>query len=223
MNEIKMPKKYNSGLLNPDSAVEDFLDTLLQESTEKPEKLKPVRSKSNLLLLPELEVEPAEPEIVADIEVDQDVKSYEYSFPIQCLMFSVAGNQLSIPLINMGSVLAWGDRLTLLPDAPDWFLGILQHREMNVKVVDTAKIIHINENNQQNSEHQHILVFGDDNWAITCDKLGEVIKLNEDDVKWSKQESKNLALGTIKESLATLLDPNKILNKLNEYDDKTVN
>ncbi len=240
MSEINMPKKFNSGLLNPDFAVEDFLDTLLQESTEKPEIVKPVRQVSNLQLLPELEKVSFEPVIEVDPEVlqpeevivetvdqtlekietsEQVVKKFNYTFPVQCLMFSVAGNQLSIPLINMGSVVTRGKRLTLLPDAPDWFLGILQHREKNVKVVDTAKILKVN-STQLHSEYQHILVLGDEGWAITCDQLGEVIKLNEDDVKWTKQGSKNLFLGTIKQSLAILLDPDKILNELNMNDEE---
>ncbi len=241
MSEIKMPKKFNSGLLNPDFAVEDFLDTLLQESTEKLENVRPVQQISNLQLLPDLVIEPfetvieVEPDVLALEEVkfetveqtlekveisEQALTKFNYTFPVQCLMFSVAGNQLSIPLINMGSVVTRGKRLTLLPGNPDWFLGILQHREMNVKVVDTAKILQAN-SKQQHSEYQHILVFGDDNWAITCDKLGEVIKLNEDDVKWTKQGSKNLFLGTIKQSLAILLDPDKILNKLNMNDEES--
>jgi len=243
MSEIKMPKKINSGLLNPDFAVEDFLDTLLQESTAKPEIVTPVQQISNLQLLPDLEIKPFEPVIEVDpgvlqleqvtfetvqqtlgkVEIsERALNKFNYTFPVQCLMFRVAGNQLSIPLINMDSVVTRGKKLTLLPGSPDWFLGILQHREMNVKVVDTAKILQVN-SKQQHAEYQHILVFGDDNWAITCDKLGEIIKLNEDDVKWTKQGSKNLFLGTIKQSLSILLDPAKILNKLNMQDGKAGN
>jgi len=237
MREIKMQKKFNSGLLNSDFAVEDFLDTLLQESTGKPESVKPVQQISNLQLFPDLETGPFEPVIEVDpdalqleevkletveqalekVEIsEQALTQFNHTFPVQCLMFSVAGNQLSIPLINLGGVVTRGKRLTLLPGNPDWFLGILQHREINVKVVDTAKILQVN--SKQHSEYQHILIFGDDNWAITCDELGKVIKLNEDDVKWTKPGSKNLFLGTIKDSLSILLDPVKILTRLNRHD-----
>lgn len=243
MRELQMQKKDNNSLLKPGSAVEDFLDTLLQESTEKFEIEQPVRLKSKIILMPDLEVKPSEPEIEVEQEITQDQEvaietdeqlqqksepsiqpaNYsDYNFPLQCLMFSVAGNQLSIPLINMGSVLAWDGRLTMLPGSPDWFLGILQHRDLNVRVADTAKIIQIDKNTEQLPGAQHILVFGDDNWAITCDNLGDVIKLNEDEVKWTKQGSRSLSLGTIKDSLAILLDPAKILNRLNGHDEKRV-
>ncbi len=236
-----MQEKDHSNLLKPGSAVEDFLDTLLQESTEqpKPQKVVQLKSKSNLVLLPELQQEIVTTQVAIDkdatkveqpaIDIEQtllqkkeksdlQLNSYDYTFPLQCLMFSVCGNQLSIPLIKMGSVLTWGGRLTMLPGSPDWFLGILKHRELNVKVADTAKIIQINSCKEQQPDTQHILVFGDDNWAITCDTLGNVVNLKEQDVKWSKQNSNTFSLGTIKHSLATLLDPKKILKQLNKYE-----
>ncbi len=251
MSVVKMPEKDNSNLLKPGSAVEDFLDALLQESTEptKPEKKLKLKTKSKLVLLPEFELnnneeiaenkidqnhinreEPdtvlsAEEDSVADkdIRVKQEneqtelsVIEYKYSFPLQCLMFSVAGSQLSIPLIDLGSVIPWGERLTRIPGSPDWFLGILQHREMNIKVADTAQIIQVRSKADSLSEFENILVFGDNDWAITCDKLGNVVYLNEEDVKWSKLSAKALSLGTIKQSLAILLDPKKILNQLNK-------
>ena len=141
--------------------------------------------------------------------------SQRYDFPMQCLMFRVSGNQLSIPLIDMGSVLPWGGSLTKLPYSPEWFLGLLIHRDQNVRVIDTAKFMHIPQTETKN-EGRHILVFGRENWALTCDQLGDVVKLNENDVKWTKKGVQGLILGTIKSSLAILIDPNKFLLQLNQ-------
>lgn len=234
-----MPKKDNSNLLKPDSAVADFLDTLLQESTEQKPLEKPLKSKPRILLMPDLVEKPPEAEVETSVNPQNQViledaeqiqqqakipeienKEFDYQFPLQCLMFKVAGNHLSIPLINMGSVLTWSEKLTMLPGAPDWFLGILKHRELNVKVADTAKIINATKVDSYCSGSRHILVFGDDNWAITCDEIGDVVNLNKDDVKWSGQDSKGFSLGTIKQSLAVLLSPVKILNRLNEHNAK---
>jgi len=241
MNEVKMLKKDNKNLLSAGAAVEDFLDTLLRQSTEefeKPEPPEPRPLKSKILLMPDLELVPEEPEAVT-VETDiveqketteekqglqdsvEDIAPDEspvYTFPLQCLMFTVGQNQLSIPLIDLGSVLPSGGRLTQLPDSPDWFLGLLQHRERNIKVVDTAKILNIRVP-QQEGENRHILVLGDEGWAISCDKLGEVLKLDKEDIQWSKQDSMGLSLGTIRQSLAILLDPYKILRQLNQHQD----
>jgi len=232
-----MQKKDNINLLEAEAAVEDFLDTLLQESTEYAVVSKPLKTKPRLLLIPELDLAPPVTEVEEKLMVDEaplppaletglqvqqsvtKVDANDYQFPLQCLMFTVAENVLSIPLINMGSVIPWGDRLTVLPDSPDWFLGLLKHRDENVKVADTAKVVQIKENNKKASGQRHILVFAGNSWAITCDKLGDVINLNEDDVQWSKPDSTGLALGTIKDSLAILLNPAKILNQLNRNEE----
>ncbi len=137
-----------------------------------------------------------------------------YRYPLQCLMFAVGTHQLSMPLIDLGSVLPLPRRLTQLPATPDWFLGILQHHDDRVKVVDTARILHIPEDEKDRSE-PHLLVFGDKGWAISCDRLGIVTQLEQDDVQWSSPQAKGFALGTIRESLAILLDPEKLLAYLN--------
>ena len=168
----------------------------------------------------EAPVEPLRSEVVSEVEVPVDSTEAPpsgaqiYQFPLQCLMFSVGNNQLSIPLIDLGAVLPWKDKLTQLPHAPDWFLGILQHRDSNVKVVDTAKILQISVQ-PIDSENRHLLVFGDENWAISCDKLGQVLHLEQEDVQWSAGQTDSLTLGTIRDSLAIMLDPKKILQRLN--------
>lgn len=157
-------------------------------------------------------------QVASSVEVDainHDEISQRYDFPMQCLMFRVSGNQLSIPLIDMGSVLPWGASLTMLPHSPEWFLGLLIHRDNNVRVVDTAKFMHIPQTETKN-EGRHILVFGRESWALTCDQLGDVVKLNENDVKWTKKGVQGLILGTIKSSLSILIDPDKFLLQLNQ-------
>lgn len=257
MQEIKMQKKDNSNLLKPDRAVEDFLDALLQESTEKTDSLKPVRlERRRLMLMPELEISPQQPKAVdasealapekvaclveykkttVEAEVapepmietihlpeNSPVIALSYQFPLQCLMFTVASNQLSIPLIDMGSVVRWGERLTQLPGSPDWFLGLMNYRDQNIRVADSAKILSIRPLAETPVGGRHLLVFGDASWAITCDSLGQVVYLSEEDVQWSRQGGRGLSLGTIKKSLAMLLDPKKILDQLNRQDDKQI-
>lgn len=248
--------KNNNSLLKADTAVENYLDTLLQEATGENRVFIPVRLNTNTAMFPAIDLlqesdiiqpeleeslflngaEPDATEIEENIfingaepgvtEINEGNKtesesesfvkpSHDYKFPIQCLMFRVGVNQLSIPLIDMGSVLPWVNNMTHLPHVPDWFVGLMKHRGSNVTVVDSANILKISIVGDNNSQ-RHILVFGDENWAITCDQLGDVVKLDAHDVQWSKPESSGLSLGTIKQSLAILLDPGKILTWLNQ-------
>jgi purine-binding chemotaxis protein CheW len=133
-----------------------------------------------------------------------------YSFPVQCLMFRVDRHQLCIPLIDMGCVSPLDPgRLTRLPDTPAWLLGVLPHRERNLRIVDSAVLLGI-ERRQPLPERLHFLVFADADFAITCDDLGEVVYLQDDDIRWLAPGSDSLSMGTVRESLATLLSPGGI-------------
>jgi purine-binding chemotaxis protein CheW len=143
-----------------------------------------------------------------------DVRT-RYDFPMQCLMFNVAGIDFSLPLIEMGSVLACSHNLTRLPGSPPWFLGLLQHRDRNIRVVDSARLLRL-ERSDPDETGRHILVFGESEWAMTCDQLGQVVRLQEEDIQWKAPSKKSLSLGTIRSSLALLLDPAKLLAYLDQ-------
>ena len=133
-----------------------------------------------------------------------------YRFPVQCLMFRVDRHQLCIPLIDMGSVAPLEcERLTRLPDTPDWLLGVLPHRERNLRIVDSAVLLGI-ERREPMSQRLHFLVFADEDFAISCDDLGEVVYLQDEDIKWQAPGSGGLSMGTVRETLATLLSPSGI-------------
>lgn len=232
-----MNKKDSNKLLSPSSAIENYFDNLLQEDCDETVATKQAVVNNSLLILPGLEAELSklsQTRFKRDIEIpeteskqpdDQDTNRLEdiselahYSerikFPIQCLMFYVNDTQLSIPLIELLSVVSNVDNLTRLPRTPQWFLGLLQHRDSNIKIADSARLLSIHNQKDFNTDH-HVLVLKDANWGITCDRLGEIIQLDADDVKWSMPGSAGLALGTIKKRLAMLLDPEKILYRLN--------
>lgn len=239
-----MKKKDSNSLLEPGNAVENYLDTLLQESTGVEEIHKPLKTRAKVVLLPELDLsiqaqpesekaplpdvdefeKPAQPIEPVDTSTEcqssdckvaeEDKKSYD--FPMQCLMFRVGNSQLSIPLIDLANVQPWVDNMTQIPQAPEWFAGLLKYRDSNVKVADSARLLNI-ELQGKHSHPSHILVLGEGIWAISCDQIGDVIALRSQDIQWSSGRShRNLALGTIKQSLAQLLDPDRIISRLNQ-------
>lgn len=231
-----MVQKKDNKLLEPASAVEDYFDILLHDDAPEQTPTRARDLKGGILVMPELqsdldkigdqkeptpeiagpETEPLQQDSAEDSAADE-VQRAEYELPIQCLMFQVGDQQLSMPLIDMGSVVPWVNKLTSLPHSPDWFLGLLQYRDKNVKVADTAEMLQIERTAE--AEHPgHMLVFADETWAITCDQLGDVIELHQDDVKWSSPDVDSPTLGTIKQSLAILLDPGKIINILKQQE-----
>ena len=55
-------------------------------------------------------------------------------------------------------------------------------------------------------------------WAITVDRVATVVAVSEADVKWHRNPRDSMILGTIKSSLAQLLNPVAIAGKLDDGD-----
>jgi chemotaxis signal transduction protein len=134
-------------------------------------------------------------------------------FPIQCLMFRVGLNLLSMPLVKMNGVLQWTDELTRLPQSPDWVLGILKHRDTNLRVLDSSKLLGISAT--KGIKPNHILILSDNMSAITCDNLEDVVTLEYNDIQWQPETGNPLMYGIIRETLSYLLSPEGIINSLN--------
>lgn len=229
-------KKKDNSLLEQDRAVESYLESLLQEVPSSPSPVKPLQVRDNIVLLPDFDIpeeisesaQPLQPELketaiqqpdpVSEMSAEHEQHhaarlQQDYDYPIQSLMFQVAGTQLSIPLLDLGNVVPWDENMTRLPSAELWSLGVLQHRGRNIRVVDSARLLNIRQPDPD-ARPGHILVFGDGDWALSCDRLGEVVKLESTDVQWRAPDSIGFSLGTIKKSLAQLLDPMKIMKHL---------
>lgn len=200
-------------LVMPD--LEEELARIEEVEEVKPEIISP-------LVEPEIEesISTAETQPDIDTEVEQEKPNVDepvdYDFPLQCLNFRVGNQNLSIPLIDMGSVQNWEQNMTRIPGTPDWFLGLFQYRDSNVRVVDSAVFLSI-PTTDNDPDSRHIMVLKDEAWAITCDVLGEVVYLQQDDIKWSNSSHSGYSLGVVKDSLAMLLDPLRLLNALREY------
>ena len=208
--------------------IQDFDHRLLPDSLlreEKPALVAPTVidlaiEKSNALVA-EIETE-FEIDAAHEVDIELQVESEQVpvpaialsveSFPLQCLMFKVADNLLSIPLIEMQSVVNWTDNLTRLPQEPDWMLGILKHRDQNVRIVDSVSVLQIR--SDKFVKPGHVLVIGDEKWAITCDQIDEVVTLEYEDVQWNTNAEDTLTLGTIRNSLASLLSLQGIIRRL---------
>jgi len=233
-----MPKKVLNSPLEAKTALSTYLDDMLQQATEVTpvadlEEVHDHLFAESLLVEPE----PAKKDRVlvavknqpvqhsaAVAEVENDPTDLESTvteealelpasiFPLQFLMFKVGDNLLALPLIKMSTVINWGQTLTRLPSEPDWVHGILQHRDNNIRVVDSAGILKLK--HQGAPEPGFVLVLEGDRWGITCDVVENVITLEYDDIQWHESIGNKMTLGTIRDSLASLLSPLGIVNSL---------
>lgn len=211
---------------NPRQALGDYLDEMLHQATIGAAEVPLPKDGPEMRLRGEMPPTAAESEMLdrnADAHAlpggqDTDNNSSRVpatnEFPMQCLMFRAGGHLLSIPLIQLSSVVSWSDALTRLPESPRWLLGLLKHRDVNLRIVDSRLLLDID--CEIDNSPEHLLVLGEGGWAITCDHLEQVVNLDYDDVQWKRGDADQLVLGTIRDSLSTLLDPAGIARFLDE-------
>lgn len=135
--------------------------------------------------------------------------------PFQCLIFRVGDITIATPLLALDNIIKWETELTPMPFQPDWHLGVLQNRDDKIVVVDTAKLLMLD--NSQDSvvtrkAGSHILIIGDHHYGVVCDSLAKPMFLHKEDVHWSiKHDDRPWMAGTIKEKLTILLDIDELL------------
>ena len=231
----------NDGSPDPAAVLGAYLDDMLRPATGDTA-LRPRAPRSAPVLLPETllapdEIEPAAGEVLpaaadprdaarpaarernagdgaeqgADSAGGDDAPAApaDYRFPLQCLLFRIGPHLLAMPLTRLGSVHKRGRSPTRLPGSPAWLLGMLDLRGVRTRVADSLHLL--TDGAQTDAEFEHLLVLDDGRWAITCGQVEQVVELQRDDVKWGPR---NLRLGTIRRSLAGLLDPGAIVERL---------
>jgi len=238
------PSGEKPALLDERVALGEYLDALLSEAPAVPEPAAHLRAVEREVVRPaaepearvlprEIPVAPSPIEKPVEIPVETVTVAVEPvveeqppapesqqpawgTEPFQALMFKVAGLKLAVPLANLHGVLKWGDTITPMPGHSDHFMGLLQHIEQNVKVIDTAGIIVPPERISSSSERRygHIILV-DTTWGLACDEVHDVITLSPDDVRWRTSEGKRAWLaGTVIEQMCALLNTEGLVRQL---------
>lgn len=137
----------------------------------------------------------------------------------QALFFNVAGLTIAVPLIELGGIHNI-EKTTSLMGKPDWFKGVMLHRDDKVNVVDTALWVmpeKCDENMKSSLNYQYIIMLSDSSWGLTAENLVDTITLKQDEVKWLDQSSKRPWLaGLVKDKMCALLDVNSLIQLLND-------
>jgi len=138
----------------------------------------------------------------------------------QALLFEVAGLTLAVPLVKLKGVVPNEQDCTPMPGHSSLFLGVVPYQGLQSKVVDTARFVLPSDLAAQLSEDadermQHLVMIDDGRWALACNRIGDVIDLNSDDVKWRGGNSKREWLaGTVIEHMCALLDIDQLAREL---------
>jgi len=163
----------------------------------------------------------AEPEEIVQPVSDTGVPDWAET-RFQCLLFKVSGLNLAVPLVKLNSVIPWDENITQTPNQTEWYLGLVQHLQNQIKVIDTALLV-MPENRHKDLEDDvsgrlsHILLVDDYKWGLACSSIGDVIWLNQDEVKWRKNKTSRAWLsGTSLEHLCAIMDTEVFAQMLTE-------
>lgn len=203
------------------------LSDLLKNVSEKNTLSEPLVSTKSLAAAQSVEkVSTAEPEIVAqeakiEVPVPAEAKS-DASYrkgSFQAMFFEVAGLIVAVPLIELGGIHNV-DKTTPLMGKPDWFEGVMIHREDKINIVDTAQWIMPDKCDQalkDSLNYQYVIMLNNSNWGLMAEKLVDTVTVEHDDVKWMESSSKRPWLaGLVKNRMCALLDVESLIKLLNE-------
>ncbi|NMT64698.1 chemotaxis protein CheW [Marinobacter orientalis] len=128
--------------------------------------------------------------------------------PFECLIFTVAGLQLAVPLILLGAIHRIDEPVKPIPGSPRWYMGMRPERDHNLRVVDTAEWIMAGRapaNARDN--YRFVIRLDSSEWGLACDDVAQSFTLKPDEVRWRTARSKRPWLaGTVIDHMCALVD-----------------
>jgi len=224
-------KSVETALAESDEAVYSLLESLLQEVEEAPaEPLEKLQTTVVEPIAEQLVVEPVkvftetpiQQEEVTETQLEEVIESSLPDWtqqPFSCLLFDVEGVELAVPLPVLRSIDVWRTPALPMPAQPDWHLGVMKHRDENIVIVDTARVImpeKVTESPEYRRKHHgsHFLVI-DSQWAFSCNAIKETIKISPEQVRWRPQRpNRNWAVGTLIDRLCILMDTEALIKQI---------
>lgn len=137
----------------------------------------------------------------------------------QALFFNVGGLTVAVPLIELGGIHNI-EKITSLMGKPDWFKGVMLHREEKINIVDTALWVmpeKCDEKMKNSLNYQYVIMLSESAWGLTAESLVDTIVLKQDEVKWLDKPGKRPWLaGLVKDKMCALLDVDSLIQLLND-------
>lgn len=146
--------------------------------------------------------------------IDQESWS---SHGVECLVFSVGGLKLAVPLLLLGGVHEVdADEVKPLMGQPQWYLGMVHKNDQNLQVIDTASFI-MPERSLSLAEQgfKYLIQLEKTPWTIACQSIDDTVRLEANEIKWRGDRGKRAWLaGTVIERMCALIDVSGLLQQV---------
>jgi purine-binding chemotaxis protein CheW len=130
------------------------------------------------------------------------------------LFFVVSGITFAVPLTDLGGIHQL-EKVTPLFGKPEWFSGVMTHRDTQLNVVDSTRWFMPEQENT--ADYQYLVMLGETQWGIECHTLIGTETLRYDQIKWRDKPGKRPWLaGMVKEKMCALLHVQELLTLLQQ-------
>jgi len=188
-------------------------EPVARESIEAPDQtlLQPTSRQNSEVAEPHF----GEEKLIAPVEVEvYSDKWLENGRPewaqgrFECLIFTVAGLKLAVPLVSLGAIHTIDQELTPLVGRPSWFLGLLPVGEKNIRVVDSALWIMPERYNACVKDgYRFVIRLDNSEWGMACDSVAQSFSIAPEEVRWRTDRGKRPWLaGTVIDHMCALMD-----------------
>lgn len=138
--------------------------------------------------------------------------------PFQALFFEVNGMMFAVALTELGAIYQLGE-LNHIVGRPAWYLGLAPLPQYHVDVVDTARWVMADKltNNDYRDNYHYMVMLGNSQWGLACDKLHGTQTLMSTDLRWREQAGKRPWLaGMVKQKMCALIHVDALIQMLNK-------
>jgi purine-binding chemotaxis protein CheW len=137
---------------------------------------------------------------------------------VDCLLFTVCGLKLAIPLPMLGGVHQVSDKVTPLFGQAAWSLGIWQGDKGKLTIIDSALLIMPERGKRLADEgFEYFIQLDRSPWALACQNICDTVRLRQDAVRWRGDASKRPWLaGTVIAEMCALIDVPGLLGLLEQ-------
>lgn len=221
-----------------ENVMEEYLGTLLQEEVEVVadevqkqsvnrllQKVADIPDEQQTVLVDDAQQNELEAEVQLEQQTDVPppitpiIEQEVASEPFQALYFELAGLILAVPLTHLGGIHQI-DKINPLFGKPDWFKGVMLHRDEKLNVVDTACWVMPEKYDEKLAEslnYQYLITLNDSSWGLACEKLINTVTLKPDEVKWRTGDGKRPWLaGMVKDKMCALINVEYLIDMLSK-------
>jgi hypothetical protein len=206
-----------------DSAEDDREDVSSVDTLEKPIESRPAESASEIVSVAGLargDTSVIDAPDVRKLAVVQALPSLNWhdSAGVDCLLFTVCGLKLAIPLPMLGGVHQVSDKVTPLFGQAAWSLGVWQGDKGKLTIIDSAKLIMPERGKRLADEgFEYFIQLDRSPWALACQNICDTVRLRQDAVRWRGDASKRPWLaGTVIAEMCALIDVPGLLGLLEQ-------